>query len=133
MVSISAQSLPSPDFTYVPGVTPLAAGCRPWRKGTYRLEAEPHAVSGKTIIHNYGHGGAGVTMSWGCACEVVDIVRRRHPQPAGKPVAILGAGVMGLTAATLLLEELDMIVTIFAKEFPPRTTSDIAGGQWAPA
>ena len=43
-------------------------GLRPWR-AEVRLEAEP--VGGATVIHNYGHGGAGVTLSWGCAEHVV--------------------------------------------------------------
>lgn len=41
------------------------AGVRPYRKGSIRLETEE--VGGKCIIHNYGHGGAGVTLSWGSA------------------------------------------------------------------
>lgn len=45
-------------------------GLRPWRP-EIRLEAEP--VGGATIIHNYGHGGAGVTLSWGCAERVVQL------------------------------------------------------------
>ncbi len=122
---------PSPDFTYSPGVTPLSGGCRPYREGSFRLEASPPS-GGKTVIHNYGHGGAGISMCWGCAQEVVDLVKARVPQPTGKPIAVLGAGVMGLTAATLL-EQLGMVVTILAKDFPPNTTSDVAGGQWAPA
>lgn len=47
-------------------------GLRPWRPEV-RLEAE--AVGGATVIHNYGHGGAGVTLSWGCADRVVDLAR----------------------------------------------------------
>jgi len=43
-------------------------GLRPWRPEV-RLEAEP--AGGATVIHNYGHGGAGVTLSWGCAEQVV--------------------------------------------------------------
>jgi glycine/D-amino acid oxidase-like deaminating enzyme len=27
------------------------------------------------VIHNYGHGGSGVTLSWGCAHDVVDILK----------------------------------------------------------
>ena len=71
-------------------------------------------------------------MSWGCAREVVEIIKRHESHLNGKPVAVLGGGVMGLTAATLL-EKAGMIVTIFAKKFIPHTTSNIAGGQWAPS
>ncbi len=121
---------PNPDFTYVPGKTPLKAGLRPYRNKTYRLEEQPLG-GGKFVVHNYGHGGAGITMSWGCAQEVADIVKGRFPNPAGKPVAVLGSGVMGLTAATWLAEKLQMNVTVYAKQFIPHTTSNVAGGQWA--
>ncbi|MCP3140871.1 FAD-dependent oxidoreductase [Pyxidicoccus xibeiensis] len=47
-------------------------GLRPGRPAV-RLEAED--VGGRRVIHNYGHGGAGVTLSWGCAEEVVSLVR----------------------------------------------------------
>ena len=47
-------------------------------------------------------------------------------------VAVLGAGVMGLTAATLLVER-NIPVTVYAEKFTPCTTSDVAGGQWAPS
>ncbi|MBR0814261.1 FAD-binding oxidoreductase [Bradyrhizobium diazoefficiens] len=121
---------PNPDFTYVPGLTPLKAALRPYRKSTYRLEKQVLS-GGKLVIHNYGHGGAGITMSWGCAQEVADIVTAQFPNPAGKPVAVLGAGVMGLTAATWLTEKLRMQATVFAKHLTPQTTSNVAGGQWA--
>lgn len=49
-------------------------GLRPGRP-TVRLESEPWAP-GKLLIHNYGHGGAGVTFSWGCAAEVVRMVEQ---------------------------------------------------------
>ncbi|WP_432836026.1 FAD-dependent oxidoreductase [Dactylosporangium sp. CA-092794] len=56
------------------GARPLrqAAGLRPARHGGPRVEpaAEP-LPRGTRLIHNYGHGGAGVTLSWGCADEVV--------------------------------------------------------------
>jgi D-amino-acid oxidase len=47
-------------------------GLRPGRPAV-RLEAEPWAP-GKLLVHNYGHGGAGVTLSWGCAAEVAGLV-----------------------------------------------------------
>ena len=50
----------------------VAVGLRPVRPAV-RLEAEP-AGTGRWLIHNYGHGGAGVTLSWGCAAEVARLV-----------------------------------------------------------
>jgi glycine/D-amino acid oxidase-like deaminating enzyme len=38
-----------------------------------RLEAERLAEGG-LVVHNYGHGGAGVTLARGCALEVADLV-----------------------------------------------------------
>jgi D-amino-acid oxidase len=46
-------------------------GLRPGRP-TVRLEEE--RLEGRRVIHNYGHGGAGVTLSWGCAEEVTALV-----------------------------------------------------------
>jgi D-amino-acid oxidase len=48
-----------------------AVGLRPARQDV-RLEAEPRPAG--RLVHNYGHGGAGVTLSWGCAEEVVRLV-----------------------------------------------------------
>jgi D-amino-acid oxidase len=45
------------------------AGLRPVRHGGVRLERD-----GAGIVHNYGHGGAGVTLAWGCADRVVELV-----------------------------------------------------------
>ena len=47
-------------------------GLRPGRKEV-RLEIVT-GPNGKSIVHNYGHGGAGVTLSWGCAAQVCDLV-----------------------------------------------------------
>ena len=49
-------------------------GLRPGRKGGIRLESE--SLNGGTVIHNYGHGGAGFTLSWGCSSVVVDMISR---------------------------------------------------------
>jgi D-amino-acid oxidase len=50
----------------------VVCGLRPVRSSV-RLEMEELAM-GKRVVHNYGHGGAGVTLSWGCAGEVVELV-----------------------------------------------------------
>jgi D-amino-acid oxidase len=47
---------------------PVRVGLRPYRPRNVRLEREP----GTRIVHNYGHGGSGVTFSWGCALELAD-------------------------------------------------------------
>ncbi len=49
-------------------------GFRPVRDSGVRLELE-EAGEGGAVIHNYGHGGAGYTLSWGCAEEVVELAR----------------------------------------------------------
>lgn len=49
---------------------PVRVGLRPFCRENVRLEVE----AGTHIIHNYGHGGAGVTYSWGCAQEVVELM-----------------------------------------------------------
>jgi D-amino-acid oxidase len=54
-------------------------GLRPFRPRV-RLEAEPPGAAraghgaGPAVVHNYGHGGAGVTLSWGCAREAATLV-----------------------------------------------------------
>ena len=47
-------------------------GLRPVRPAV-RLDAVP-AASGRHVVHCYGHGGAGVTLSWGCALDVARLV-----------------------------------------------------------
>jgi D-amino-acid oxidase len=49
-----------------------AVGVRPGRPGV-RLEAESKP-DGKLLVHDYGHGGNGVSLSWGCAVEVADLI-----------------------------------------------------------
>jgi len=126
---MSATILPSPDFDWDPVARPPIAGIRPYRDGTFRLG--PETVGEKFVVHNYGHGGGGITLSWGSALEVVDIVRQ-HGVSAGDKVAVLGAGVMGLTAA-VCLAEIGLDVSIYTEKLTPFTTSRVAGGQWAPS
>ena len=52
------------------------AGLRPYRQGGVRLELERRPIAGRLVpvVHNYGHGGSGVTMFWGCALQVAQLV-----------------------------------------------------------
>jgi D-amino-acid oxidase len=56
-------------------------GLRPARPSV-RLDAERR--DGRTVVHCYGHGGAGVTLSWGCAEEVVALVAASAAGPRGR-------------------------------------------------
>ena len=58
----------------VASLEPVAerVGLRPFRRSGIRLEAEA-LRDGRTAIHNYGHGGSGFTLSWGCANAVLDL------------------------------------------------------------
>ena len=62
-----------------------AAGLRPERTSGVRLEAEALGDGG-AVIHNYGHGGGGFTVAWGCAEEVAGLVARQFGEPAPEPV-----------------------------------------------
>ena len=52
-----------------PSVLAERVGLRPFRRSGVRLERD-RIADGRAVIHNYGHGGAGFTLSWGCAHEV---------------------------------------------------------------
>ncbi len=55
-----------------PNVLTERVGLRPFRKSGVRLERD-RLRDGRTVIHNYGHGGSGFTLSWGCAREVLNL------------------------------------------------------------
>ena len=101
------------------------AGLRPFRASGFVVRAEP--LGDKKLVHNYGHGGAGITLSWGSSKLATQLGLPGH----GGPVAVIGAGVMGLTTARLV-QEAGFPVTIYTEALPPHTTSNIAGGQISP-
>jgi glycine/D-amino acid oxidase-like deaminating enzyme len=107
-------------------ITRTLVGLRPFRAQGFRLEAE--AFGAKTVIHNYGHGGSGVTLSWGTSQRAAAMAA----ETGAEDIAVLGAGVMGLTSA-LILARGGRSVTVYADVMHPHTTSNIAGALWLPS
>jgi hypothetical protein len=101
------------------------AGLRPFRPSGFVVRAD--RLGGKVIIHNYGHGGCGVTLSWGTAQLAVDLALKTTWRRA----AVLGCGAVGLATARLLQDH-GFQVTVYTKSLPPDTTSNIAGALWGP-
>ena len=101
-------------------------GLRPFRRSGFRVEAETFGDT--LLVHNYGHGGSGVMLSWGTASLAVDRVVESGRRG---PVAVIGAGAVGLATARLL-QGRGFEVSIHARALPPETTSNIAGALWYP-
>ncbi len=57
-----------------PRVLTERVGLRPFRKSGVRLERD-RLSDGRTVVHNYGHGGSGFTLSWGCAENVLRLAQ----------------------------------------------------------
>jgi len=106
-------------------VTRTTVGLRPYRAGGFVLRAE--GVNGKTIVHDYGHGGGGMSLSWGTALLAAELALQTEKRSA----AVVGCGVIGLTTARVL-QDAGFAVTIYARDLPPATTSNMSGAQWTP-
>src|SRR6185436_10484126 len=98
---------------------------RPFRAAGPRLDVE--RVGEKTVVHNYGHGGSGWSLSWGSSSIAVD----KAMATGERDVAVIGCGALGLTSA-ILLQRAGAKVTIYAKERPPDVRSARATGTWSP-
>jgi D-amino-acid oxidase len=57
-----------------PKVLAARVGLRPFRRSGVCLRAD-RLRDGRAVIHNYGHGGSGFTLSWGCAQQVLDFAQ----------------------------------------------------------
>lgn len=101
------------------------AGLRPFRPSGFVVRREDR--EGKILIHNYGHGGGGITLSWGSANLAANLV----PSLSGLSCAVIGGGVIGLSTARML-QLRGAKVTLYTEHLPPDTTSNVAGGHWWP-
>lgn len=108
-------------------VTRVVTGLRPHRPSGFVIR--PEMIDDTLVVHNYGHGGAGVTLSWGSAEVAVEHVARSG---LDGDVAVLGCGVIGLSTAIRLLQE-GHRVTVYARDLPPDTTSNAAGASFYPS
>ena len=100
-------------------------GLRPHRPSGFVLRAEK--LDNKTLIHNFGHGGSGMSLSWGTASMATDLALAQTERKA----AVLGSGVVGLTSARELQRH-GFDVTIYAATVPPDTTSNMSLAGWTP-
>jgi D-amino-acid oxidase len=98
---------------------------RPFRAAGPRLEVE--RVGDKIVVHNYGHGGSGWSLSWGSSSIAVE----KAMAHGTRDIAVIGCGALGLTSA-ILLQRAGAKVTIYAKERPPEVRSSRATGSWTP-
>lgn len=124
-----------PLFDPAPPIIPIRASVdrmfritvclRPFRAAGPRIETEE--VGRKLVVHNYGHGGSGWSLSWGSAAVAVAMAM----EPGHKDIAVIGAGALGLTAA-LTAQRAGANVTIYAKEQFPEVRSARATGTWSP-
>ena len=106
-------------------ITKITVCLRPFRAAGPRLDVEN--VGDKRVVHNYGHGGSGWSLSWGSST----IAAGKALEGGTKEVAVIGCGALGLTSA-LLLQRAGAKVTIYAKERTPQTRSFRATGTWSP-
>jgi len=130
-----------PDFARL-HAQPHLVGVRPHRVGGVRLELDPVGLEGpggvRRVVHNYGHGAAGITLAFGCAAAASGLVEKAlaslGPDDT-RGVAVVGAGIVGLTtAAELKRRHPELPVTVYAAETDvTKTTSWVAGGQFEPS
>jgi glycine/D-amino acid oxidase-like deaminating enzyme len=106
-------------------ITAITVCTRPFRAQGPRLDVE--RMGPKTVVHNYGHGGSGWSLSWGSSTIAVE-----NAMATGeRDIAVIGCGALGLTSG-LLLQRAGARVTIYAKDLPPNVRSSLASGVWSP-
>jgi glycine/D-amino acid oxidase-like deaminating enzyme len=100
-------------------------GLRPHRDAGFLLSGSK--IDDKLLIHNYGHGGSGMSISWGTGAMAADMALAQPSRRA----AVIGCGVVGLTAARQL-QRRGFDVTIYAGAVPPDVTSSMSLAGFTP-
>ena len=122
----SAPTLSLPRLNVSPDrITNITVCTRPFRAQGPRLDVE--RIGSKTIVHNYGHGGSGWSLSWGSSAIAV----QKALATGERDIGVIGCGALGLTSS-LLLQRAGARVTIYAKDLPPNVRSSLATGLWTP-
>ena len=103
----------------------MAVCLRPFRAAGPRLDAE--RLGNTLVVHNYGHGGSGWSLSWGSSAIAVAKAMQASP----REIAVIGCGALGLTSA-ILAQRAGARVTIYARDQMPDTRSFRASGAWTP-
>jgi hypothetical protein len=106
-------------------ITQITVCTRPFRAQGPRLDVEQ--IGQKNLVHNYGHGGSGWSLSWGSSAIAV----HKAMTFGEREVAVIGCSAMGLTSG-LLLQRAGARATIYAKDLPPNVRSSLASGIWSP-
>lgn len=139
LASTAATAPALPFYDAVPPLIPIRAHAdrifritvclRPFRAAGPRLDVE--RLGDHLVVHNYGHGGSGWSLSWGSAKIAVTKAFESGQLGASKEIAVIGCGALGLTAA-ITAQRMGARVTIYCKERPPEVRSARATGSWTP-
>lgn len=106
-------------------ITRITVCTRPFRAAGPRTDVEK--MGAKTVVHNYGHGGSGWSLSWGAAQVAVASAMGTGE----RDIAVIGAGAMGMTTA-VALQRAGARVTLYTKDLPPNVRSSWATGLYTP-
>src|SRR5262245_4034632 len=101
-------------------------GLRPHRDAGFVLR--PDKLDDKLLVHNYGHGGAGMSLAWGTGLMAAEFATEQQARQA----AVIGCGSVGLTCARQL-QRRGFDVTIYAAAVPPNVTSNMSLAGFTPA
>jgi D-amino-acid oxidase len=101
-------------------------GLRPHRDAGFVLK--PDKLDDKLLVHNYGHGGAGMSLAWGTGLMAAEFATQHQSRQA----AVIGCGSVGLTCSRQL-QRRGFDVTIYALAVPPNVTSNMSLAGFTPA